>query len=82
MPAGSLLTLPLPDTVTDRFLVSVSSQPSMSNTDPIVSRIKQKWVQGRILPPWGFMPFLFESSIFVLAPLRLPMGATATTGRV
>jgi hypothetical protein len=43
MPAGSLLTLPLPNTVTDRRLVSVSSlQPTPNSREPSVSKIKQK----------------------------------------
>jgi hypothetical protein len=42
MPAGSLLTLPLPATVTDRRLVSVSWQPTPNSKDPIVRKIKQK----------------------------------------
>jgi hypothetical protein len=42
MPSGSLRTLPLPVTLTDRRLVSVSLQPTPGNRDPMVSKIKQK----------------------------------------
>jgi hypothetical protein len=36
--------------------VVASSQPLPSNRSPMVSKIKQNCVWGRILPPQGFKP--------------------------